>query len=189
VDENRTDAVMVHPTATVEEPASIGPGTRVWHYAHVRAGARVGAECVLGKGVYVDTDVVVGDRVKAQNNASLYKGARVESGVFIGPHVVLTNDRLPRAITPEGRLKTEEDWQIEGVVLRHGASIGAASVVLPGVEVGEWALVGAGSLVTTSIPAHAVAFGTPARVHGYVCSCGNSRAESRDQLRCGCLPP
>lgn len=186
-DAGDAEPATVHPTAIVEDLTAVGAGTRVWHHAHVRAGARIGGDCVLGKCVYVDTEVVVGDRVKIQNHASLYRGVRVETGVFIGPNVLLTNDRLPRAITPDGRLKTEADWQVAGVVVRHGASVGAGAVILPGVEVGEWALIGAASLVTHSIPAHAVAFGHPAQVRGYLCRCGGARASSRDELRCGCL--
>jgi UDP-2-acetamido-3-amino-2,3-dideoxy-glucuronate N-acetyltransferase len=182
-------APAIHDSAVVEAESTLGCGTRVWHHAHVRKGARVGAQCVIGKGVYIDTDVVVGDRVKLQNNVSLYRGAVIEDGVFIGPHVVLTNDHLPRAINPDGTLKSADDWDVGRILVRSGASIGAGSVILPDVEIGRWALVGAGSLVTSDLPDHGLAFGSPARLRGYICRCGTARASQRELLRCECLPP
>jgi len=162
----------IHPTADVSADARIGDDTRVWHEAQVREGARIGAECVLGKGVYVDRDVVVGDRCKIQNRASLFRGVTLEDGVFVGPHAVFANDRFPRAVNPEGGLKSDDDWALEPVLVRHGASIGAGAVVLPGVTIGPWAMVGAGAVVTANVPAHAIVRGNPARVAGWACVCG-----------------
>ncbi len=127
---------------------------------------------MLGKSVYVDVDVAIGDRVKLENRVSVFKGARVESGVFIGPHSCLLNDKRPRAITPEGALKGPEDWTVSGVTVEEGASIGGGCTILPGVKVGRFALVGAGSVVTRDVPAHALVIGNPARVVGHVCECG-----------------
>ena len=101
----------VHPTAVVAEDAELGPGTKVWHFAQVREGARIGSDCVLGKDVYVDRGVRIGDRVKIQNGASIYSGATVEDGVFIGPHVCFTNDRHPRAINADGSPQSADDWE------------------------------------------------------------------------------
>jgi acetyltransferase-like isoleucine patch superfamily enzyme len=162
----------IHPTADVSPDAQIGDGTRIWHEAQVREGARIGRECILGKGVYVDKDVVVGDRCKIQNRASLFHGVTLEDGVFIGPHVVFANDRFPRAVNPDGGLQSDDDWDEERVLVRQGASVGAGAVVLPGVTIGAWAMIAAGSVVTASVPAHAIVKGNPARIAGWACTCG-----------------
>jgi len=162
---------MIHPTAEVSPEARIGRGTRIWHEAQVREGAVVGADCNIGKGVYIGPGVVVGERVKIQNRASLYPGLTVEDGVFIGPHVVFANDRYPRSITPEGRLLTDADWEPGATLVRHGASIGAGAVIICGLTIGCWALVGAGALVTHDVPDHGLVMGAPARLVGYVCDC------------------
>jgi UDP-2-acetamido-3-amino-2,3-dideoxy-glucuronate N-acetyltransferase len=163
---------MIHPTADVAPDATIGDGTRVWHHAQVRERARIGAECILGKNVYVDAGVAIGDRCKIQNNASIFHGVTIEDGVFIGPHAVFANDRYPRAVNPDGSLKTDDDWTVEPTLVREGASIGAAAVVLPGVTIGKWAMVAAGAVVTASVPDHAIVRGNPAAVAGWVCVCG-----------------
>lgn len=162
----------IHPTADVSKDAQIGEGTRIWHEAQVREGARIGRECIIGKGVYIDKDVVVGDRCKIQNRASLFHGLTLGDGVFVGPHAIFANDRFPRAVNPDGGLKSEMDWFVEPVLVRHGASIGAGAVVLPGVTIGPWAMIGAGSVVTANVPAHAIVRGSPARMTGWACVCG-----------------
>ncbi|MGD0765482.1 MAG: acyltransferase [Dehalococcoidia bacterium] len=164
---------MIHPKAEVSPQAKVGPKTNVWSGAQIREGAVVGDECNIGKDVYIDKDVVVGNKVKIQNRASLYRGVSVEDGAFIGPHVAFINDRYPRSITPEGRVRTEDDWEPEPTVVRYGASIGAGSVIMLGVTIGRWAMVGAGSLVTRGVPEQALVKGSPARVTGYVCKCGH----------------
>lgn len=181
---NREAPVFVHPTAEVSPQASVGPGTRVWHHAHVREGAVIGCECIIGKGVYIDRGVRLGNRVKVQNGALVYHGATVEDGVFLGPGTILTNDRRPRAITPKGQLKGDADWQVGPILIRYGASIGAGAVVLPGVTVGRWAMVGAGAVVAADVPDYGLVVGVPARLVGYVCPCGERLVESAGQLRC-----
>ena len=178
------DDIFVHPTAEVSEHATVGDGTKVWHYVQIRENAGIGRDCVLGRGVYIDSGVVVGNRVKIQNGAYLYRQLLIEDGVFIGPGVCFANDKIPRAITPSGEVKTTADWVIGETRVRKGASIGAGSVVLPGVTIGEFAMVGAGSVVTHDIPAHGLACGNPADMRGFVCACGGTLiGEKRDQAR------
>ena len=153
-----------HPTAEASPRATIGQDTRIWHQAQVREGVRIGDQCIIGKGVYIDFNVVIGDRVKIQNYASVYHGATIEDGVFIGPYVCLTNDKRPRAITPNGELKTDDDWEVGATRVRYGASIGAGAIILPGVTIGRGAQVGAGAVVTRDVPDRAVVVGNPARL-------------------------
>lgn len=175
---------MIHPTADVSTDARVGRDTRIWHEAQVREGASIGAQCTIGKGVYIDRDVVVGDRVKIQNRASLYRGVTIEDGVYIGPHVSFANDRYPRAVTPDGSAKTDAGWQLLPTLVREGASIGAGAIVLPGVTIGRWAMVGAGAVVTRDLPDHALAFGNPARAIGCVCVCGRPLDREGERWRC-----
>jgi acetyltransferase-like isoleucine patch superfamily enzyme len=165
-------SVRIHPTAEVSPEARIGPGTSIWNQAQVREGVRIGAGCVIGKNAYVDFDVVIGDNVKVGNNVSLFHGVSVEDGVFIGPHVCFTNDRVPRAINPDGSLKGADDWDVGPIMVRYGAALGAASVILPGVTIGRWALVGSGSVVTRDVADHELVAGNPARRMGSACTCG-----------------
>lgn len=165
---------FIHPTAEVSPQAVIGPGTRIWHQAQVREGARIGPNCIISKGVYIDFDVSIGANSKLQNGVCVYHGATVEDGVFLGPGVILTNDKVPRAINPDGSLKAATDWQVAPTLIKRGASIGASAVVLPGVTIGEFAMVGAGAVVTRDVPPHGLVFGNPAHLQGYVCRCGQT---------------
>ena len=164
--------VTIHQTAEVSPDAAVGAGTRVWNEAQVREGAQIGRDCILAKAVYVDAGVVVGDRVKLENHVSLFRGARLGSGVFVGPHSCLLNDKRPRATTLGGRPKLEADWIVSGVTVAEGASIGGGCTVLPGVHIGRFAMVGAGAVVTRDVPDHGLVVGNPARLVGYVCECG-----------------
>lgn len=175
---------MIHPTAEVDPQARIGPGTRVWHQAQVREGAVIGADCVLGKGVYVDRDVRIGDRSKLENGAQLFRGAVLEDGVFVGPQAVLANDRYPRAVTPDGLPKGEGDWTEGRVLVRTGASIGAGAVVVPDATIGRWAMVAAGAVVVGDVPDHALVAGSPARRIGWVCRCGRRLRPSGGDWLC-----
>jgi len=165
-------SARIHPTADLEADVHVGPGSSIWHRAQLRTGARVGTDCVIGRDAFIDEGVVIGDRVKIQNGALVYHGVTVEDGVFIGPGAILTNDRYPRAVTSSGDLARAEDWTVSPIVLRHGASIGAGAVVVAGTEVGRFATVGAGAVVTRDVPSHALVVGSPARRIGWVCACG-----------------
>jgi UDP-2-acetamido-3-amino-2,3-dideoxy-glucuronate N-acetyltransferase len=177
---------MIHRTADVSPEARVGPETKVWHEAQVREGAVLGANCTVGKGAYIGPGVLIGDRVKIQNRASLYPRLTLEDGVFVGPHACFANDKYPRSITAEGRLLTDEDWTPGETLVREGASIGAGAVVLPGVTIGRWAMVGASALVTADVPDHGLVLGSPARLVGYACDCGRrlERAEGAERWRC-----
>jgi len=128
--------------------------------------------------VYVDSDVCIGDNVKIQNGASIYHGATLEDGVFVGPHACLTNDKLPRAITPDGRLKRDDDWEVGRTLVQYGASIGAGAILVAGVTVGCWAMVGAGAVVTKDVVPYGLVVGNPARLIGFVCMCGHRLTET-----------
>jgi UDP-2-acetamido-3-amino-2,3-dideoxy-glucuronate N-acetyltransferase len=162
------DDVTVAPSADVDPRAAIGAGSRVWHLAQIREHATLGRNCTIGRGAYVGPAVVVGDNVKLQNHALVYEPARLGDGVFIGPAAVLTNDEYPRAVTPDGRLKSGDDWTAVGVTIGEGAAIGARAVCVAPVTVGRWALVAAGAVVTKEVPDFGLVVGVPARRIGWV---------------------
>lgn len=152
------DDVFVHPNGLCESE-EVGAGTRVWAFAHVLEGARVGADCNICDGVFVEGGAVVGDRVTLKCGVQLWDGVELEDDVFVGPNATFTNDPLPRS----------RQWLEEypRTIVRSGASIGANATILPGLEIGTGAMVGAGAVVTRSVPPHAVVTGNPARIHGY----------------------
>lgn len=165
---------LVHETAIVDRGAHIGANTRVWHHAHVREGAEVGPDCVLGKNVYIDRDVRIGARVKIQNNVSVYAGVELEDEVFVGPSAVFTNDRYPRA--------TNNEWEVVKTHVRRGASIGANATIMCGIEIGRWGMVAAGAVVTHSVSAYELVAGNPARRIGWACRCGRILERSSGPL-------
>jgi UDP-2-acetamido-3-amino-2,3-dideoxy-glucuronate N-acetyltransferase len=165
-------SARVHASADLEADVRVGPGTSVWHRAQVRTGAMIGAECVIGRDAFIDEGVQLGDRVKVQNGALVYHGVTVEDGVFIGPGAILTNDRYPRAITSAGDLARAADWEVSPIRLRRGCSIGAGAIVVAGIDVGSFATVGAGAVVTRPVADYALVVGNPARRLGWVCACG-----------------
>lgn len=166
--------VRIHATADVSDDAEIGAGTSIWHQVQVREGAVIGRECILGKGAYVDHHVRIGNRCKLQNGVFVFHGFTLEDGVFLGPGVMLLNDKHPRAINADGSLKSGDDWTVSEAVVRRGAAVGGGTVVLPGVDIGAFALVGAGAVVTKSVPDHAIVFGNPARVRAFACACAHT---------------
>lgn len=181
------EGVYVDATALVEKDVAIGPGSKVWHQAHIRTRARIGDRCILGKGVFVDFDVVIGDDCKLQNYVCVYHGVSLGRGVFIGPHATFTNDMWPRATNPKFEALKDGEWDVGTTVVGDGVAIGANSTILPNVTIGKWALVGAGSVVTKDVQPYALVVGSPARRIGWVCACG-ARVDSPTCTRCGELP-
>jgi UDP-2-acetamido-3-amino-2,3-dideoxy-glucuronate N-acetyltransferase len=172
-------SAFIHPTAEVSILASIGAYTRIWGGVQVREGALIGDNTTLGKGVYIDTNVQIGSNGKIQNHVSVFEGVTLEDGVFVGPHVCFTNDRYPRAITRDGRLKDAADWTITPTLVRYGASLGAGAIIRCGITIGTFALVGAGAVVTRDVSPHALVLGNPARQRGYVCYCARLLTTAR----------
>jgi UDP-2-acetamido-3-amino-2,3-dideoxy-glucuronate N-acetyltransferase len=164
--------VHVQPSADVDDRAQIGDGSSVWHLAQVREGAALGRHCIVGRGAYVGPGVRMGDNCKLQNYALVYEPAVLEDGVFVGPAAVFTNDHYPRAVAPDGTLKSAADWEPVGVTVRTGASIGARAVCVAPVTVGRWALVAAGSVVLKDVPDFALVAGVPARFVRWVGKAG-----------------
>ena len=164
--------VRIAETADVASDAIIGDGSSIWHLAQVREGAALGRDCVVGRGAYIGTGVVLGDACKVQNYALVYEPAVLADGVFVGPGAVLTNDAHPRAITPDGALKSAADWTPVGVVIGRGASIGASATCVAPLVIGEWATVAAGAVVVKDVPAFALVAGVPARRIGWVGKAG-----------------
>ena len=160
-------------TAIVESGAEIGAGTALWHHVHIRRGAHIGQGCNIADNAFVDEGVHIGDRVKLQNNVSVYRGVTLEDEVFVGPSAVFTNDLQPRSVSP--------DWVVTPTLVRRGASIGANATIVCGCEIGEWAMIGAGAVVTHDVQPNQLVYGSPARPRGWVCRCG--AVVSRDAER------
>lgn len=157
---------FVHPTSVVDDDVQIGTGTKVWHFSHIQSGAMIGQKCSFGQNVNVSSHVKIGDGVKVQNNVSIYEGVELEDYVFCGPSCVFTNDLTPRAKYPKGPTGYKK------TLVKEGASIGANATVVCGHIIGKWALIGAGAVVTSNVPDHALMLGVPAKQKGWVCECG-----------------
>jgi len=155
---------MIQATAQVHPKAIIGEKVMIWNWVQVREDAEIGEGSIISKGAYIDFGVKIGKNVKIQNNVSVYHGVTIEDGVFVGPHVCFTNDKRPRAINPDGSLKSASDWEVTPILIRTGASLGANSTILPGVVIGINALVGAGSVVVKDVPDGGVVAGNPAKL-------------------------
>ena len=161
---------FIHPTAIVSDDCVIGPGTKVWVNAQIREHSQIGKGCIVSKDVYVDRNVFIGDYCKIQNGVSIYDGVRVEEKVFIGPHACFTNDRTPRAFN--------ESWEIKPTLVKKGASIGANATIVCGVTLGEFCMVGAGSVVTRSVDPYTLVTGNPAEFVSYIDESGLRTDES-----------
>lgn len=174
-----------HRLAVVESKA-IGAGTKVWGFSHVMAGAKVGRDCNIGEHCYLESGCVVGDSCTIKNGNALWDGVELEDGVFVGPNASFTNDlypRSPRLAEARKRYAERGRW-LEKTRVRRGASIGAAAVILPGLEIGAWALVAAGAVVTKDVPPFGVVRGNPARLAGWACRCGRPLKLSHGRARC-----
>lgn len=163
-------SVYIHPTAEVSEKANIGDGTKIWNLAQVRENCTIGENCIISKNVYIDAEVKIGNGVKIQNNVNVYHGVEIEDDVFLGPSMTFTNDFYPRAFNA--------DWQITYTHVKKGASIGANVTVVCGNTIGEYAMIGSGSVVTKDVPGYALMAGNPAKQIGWVCKCGHKLDEN-----------
>lgn len=170
---------FLHPTSEVDDGADIGENTKIWHFSHIQSGAVIGKNCSLGQNVNVGNNVLIGDGCKIQNNVSVYEGVEVEDYVFLGPSCVFTNDLTPRAKYPKGRTLYAK------TVIREGASIGANATIVCGHTIGRCAMIGAGAVVSTNVPAHALMLGVPARRVGWVCECGELLKNGLQCDKCG----
>jgi len=164
---------VIHPTADVSPETKIGEGTTIWHQAQVREGSDIGRDCIIGKGVYIDFNVRIGERCKLQNGVYVYHGVSLGDGVFLGPGVICLNDKYPRAVNPDTSLKTDTDWIASNSHIGDGAGVGGGAIILPGVNIGNWAIVGSGAVVTQDVPEYGLVYGNPARLNGFVCKCGH----------------
>jgi UDP-2-acetamido-3-amino-2,3-dideoxy-glucuronate N-acetyltransferase len=156
---------FVHPSSYIDDNATVGDGTRIWHFSHIMGDAKIGVNVTIGQNVFVGRGVLVGDNCKIQNNVAVYEGVMLEDGVFCGPSAVFTNVKWPRAeypANPEGYMKT---------LVKHGCSIGANATIICGTELGRYSFIGAGSVVTESVPDYGFVYGSPARLMGWVCAC------------------
>lgn len=179
--------VRIHPTAIVEEGVTIGDGSAIWDNAHVRAPASIGSDCIVGEKTYIAYGVVIGDRVKINAQAYICTGITIETGVMISAGVIFTNDRFPRATTPDlSELRpSDPDESTESTLVREGATIGAGAIIGPGLVIGRYAMVGMGAVVTRDVADFSLVVGNPARHIGYVCRCGDRVDEDRRCPRCG----
>lgn len=177
---------FVHPNAIVESD-EIGEGTRIWAFSHIMKGVQIGMNCNVGDGTFMEAGAVVGNNVTIKNGNMLWEGICIEDGVFIGPQVYFTNDRHPRSPRlPEASHRYEDHGWLSNTLVKHGASIGAGAVILPGIEIGEYATVGAGSVVTHDVKPYAIVVGNPARQVGWVCRCGLPLQFSAKESTCEC---
>jgi Carbonic anhydrases/acetyltransferases, isoleucine patch superfamily len=170
--------VFIHPTANVSDKAKIGNGTKIWINSQIRENSSIGCNCIISKDTYIDFDVVIGNGCKIQNGVSVYHGVIIEDDVFVGPNAVFTNDFYPRAFSGDS-------WEVFKTTIKHGASIGANATIVCGHTLGNYCMVGAGSVVTKDVPDYALVAGNPARVVGYVCKCGAKLDENHICPKCG----
>lgn len=178
------NAVSIHPTAIVETK-EVGEGTRIFAYAHLLEGSRVGACCSIGDHCYIEAGAAVGDNCTIKNGNMLWEGVTLEDGVFVGPHVFFTNDLYPRSRRMIDSRYKDKSW-VAPTLIKRGASLGAAAVILADVTVGEFAMVAAGAVVTKNVAAHALVLGNPARARGWVCRCGVPLKFKGAAARCAC---
>jgi acetyltransferase-like isoleucine patch superfamily enzyme len=171
-----SNGIKIHSSAEVSEKAIIGKGTYIWNQVQVRENCRIGSNCILSKDVYIDFDVIIGNNVKIQNGISVYHGVEIEDDVFLGPHMVFTNDLYPRAFIG--------DFKVYKTIIKKGASIGANSTIICGITIGEYAMIGAGTVVTKDVPDNALVIGNPGRIAGFVGKLGKKLIKSETTNDC-----
>ena len=169
--------IFIHESAHVSEKASIGSGTKIWINSQVRECSGIGENCIIGKDTYIDQYVSIGNRVKIQNGVSVYHGVTIEDDVFVGPNVTFTNDKVPRSFN--------NSWEISKTFVKTGASIGANATIVCGITIGEYAMIGAGSVVTKNVAPYSLVVGNPAKHIGYVCKCGLKLSDNFYCSKCG----
>jgi UDP-2-acetamido-3-amino-2,3-dideoxy-glucuronate N-acetyltransferase len=160
------DTFYIHPSSIVDKGVVIGAGTKVWHFCHLMPDSTIGNNCILGQNIYIDKNVSIGNRVKIQNNVSVYNGVTIEDDVFLGPSVVFTNVINPRSFI-------ERKDEFKATLIKKGATIGANATILCGIEIGSYAMVGAGTVVAKNVPSYALVVGNPSRQIGWVSENGN----------------
>ena len=170
---------FVHESSYVDEPCSIGTGTRIWHFSHIMKDSRIGENCNIGQNVVISPRCVVGSNVKIQNNVSVYTGVILEDDVFCGPSMVFTN-----VINPRSHVERKDEYK--QTLVKRGASIGANATIVCGNTIGRYAFIGAGAVVTRDVPDYAVVYGSPARVRGWVCDCGLALEFDETTTSCSC---
>jgi UDP-2-acetamido-3-amino-2,3-dideoxy-glucuronate N-acetyltransferase len=163
-----------HPTSDISSDAVIGEGTKIWHHGQIMPGVLIGANCTLGKGVYIDAGVSIGSDVKIQNGVSVYKGVTIEDKCFIGPNVTFTNDLSPRAFS--------EDFIITKTLICEGASIGANATIICGTKIGQYSMIGAGSVITKNVGEYELFYGSPGSLKGFVCICGKKISKKTEGI-------
>lgn len=168
---------FIHQSSYIDEGAEIGEGTKIWHFCHIMSGARIGPKCNIGQNVVVSPGVILGKGVKVQNNVSIYTGVICEDDVFLGPSMVFTNVINPRAFI-------ERKNEYRQTLIKQGASIGANATIVCGITVGQYAFIGAGTVVSKDVPDYALVYGSPARIRGWVCKCGEKLAFSNERASC-----
>ncbi|NBI63099.1 N-acetyltransferase [Clostridiales bacterium] len=168
---------FVHETSIADDNVKIGDNTKIWHFSHIQSGAIIGCNCSFGQNVNIGSNVKIGNGCKVQNNVSIYEGVELEDYVFCGPSMVFTNDLTPRAKYPKGSLAYKK------TILRTGATVGANATVVCGHEIGKWAMIAAGAVVTKNVLDHALVEGVPAKQIGWVCECGQ---RLDNELKCSC---
>jgi UDP-2-acetamido-3-amino-2,3-dideoxy-glucuronate N-acetyltransferase len=180
------ETVWCHPSAIIESD-DVGDGTRVWAFSHIMSGAKVGTDCNIGEHVFVESGAVIGNRVTIKNGVQVWEGVTLENDVFVGPNAVFTNDlrpRSPRSTSAKARYQTKS-W-LHPTIVHQGASIGANATLRCAIEVGPYAMIGAGAVVTRSIPPFVIVTGVPAAPAGYVCCCGETLGKNRADYQCRC---
>jgi UDP-2-acetamido-3-amino-2,3-dideoxy-glucuronate N-acetyltransferase len=176
---DKTMKYFVHKSSYIDEEVFIGEGTKIWFFCHIQKGAVIGKNCSIGQNVNISNNVQIGNGVKIQNNVAIYEGVKLEDYVFCGPSCVFTNDLTPRAKYPKGHTAYKK------TIVKTGASIGANATIICGHTIGEWALIGAGAVVTSDVPSHALMLGIPAKCAGWVCECGELLRCSLVCEKCG----